>query len=272
MADLAIEPPVASAEPGTRAALRRARRIRAVSLGLGVLGVVLGAWLIWAGGSHGRWLSDHGLRVPATVTDVAPQRVNGGGNERGRVTFAFSVDGVEHLATNSVGGDILSYTVGEQVVAVVPVNDPETARLSTELDRPGWEVPGAMLIAGGLVALVWGGVRARALRRMRRCLDVEPWLAVQARLDHTTIAGVGGARAMGVLALSRDAGDDTLVVINRGLRRLGQDLEPLAWIAGWGTTELVVSPQGGGRPLEVRAVVPGAPDRAKGKTNRFDPS
>ena len=59
-----------------------------------------------------------------------------------------------------------------------------------------------------------------------------------------------------------------LVVTNRGLRRLGVDLEPLAWIAGWGSKELVLSPPGGGRPLEVRPVAMAAPDQATGGTKR----
>ena len=83
-----------------------------------------------------------------------------------------------------------------------------------------------------------------------------------------TVGGLGGAHAMGVVALSREPGDKALVVTNRGLRRLGVDLEPLAWIAGWGSKELVLSPPGGGRLLEVRPVVMAAPDRATGGTKR----
>ena len=111
-------------------------------------------------------------------------------------------------------------------------------------------------------------VRARALRRMTRALDAEPWLAVHAKLNQATVGGLGGAHAMGVVALSRDPGDTSLVVTNRGLRRLGVDLEPLAWIAGWGSEELVLSPPGGGRPLEVRPVAMAAPDHATGGTKR----
>jgi len=268
MADLVLEPRPAAAEPATKAALRRAGAVRALAITLGVVGVVLGAWLLRAGGAEGRALEAHGQRVAATVTAVAPQRVNGGGNERGRVTFSFLDGGTERSVTNDVGGTILHYSVGQPVEALVPPDDPGAARLAGELDRPGWDVPGVLLLGAGAPALAWGLVRARALRRMTRCLGGEPWLAVQARLDHTTIDGLGGPRAMGVVALSRDAGDESVVVINRGLRRFGVDLEPLAWVAGWGSTEMVLSPPGGGRPLEVKPVVTRPAERPTGGTRR----
>ena len=268
MADLAIEPPAASSEPATRAALGRAGAIRSASLGLGALALVLGLWFVWSGGAPGRSLAENGERLPATVSDVAAQRVNGGGNERGKVTFTFVLDGTEQTVTNDVGGSVMSYSVGQPVEAVVPPDDPAGARLSGELDRPGWEVPGFLLAGAGLAALVWGGVRARALRRMRRCLDSEPWLAVRAHLDQVGVEGLGGAKAMGVVSLRRDAGDDSIVVINRGLRRFHPDLEPIAWLAGWGTAELVLSPAGGGRPLEVRPVKVGPVRQATRGTER----
>ncbi len=255
MADLVLEPRPAAAEPATRTALRRAGAIRGASISFGIIALLLGGWLLRAGGDPGRTLEESGARVTATVTAVAPQRVNGGGNERGRVTFTFLDRGTERTVTNAVGGTILHYSVGQSVEVLVPPDDPAGARMAGELDRPGWDVPGVILLGAGGTALVWGLVRARALRRTRRCLSGEQWLAVRARLDHTTVDGLGGQVALGVVALSREAGDDPVVVINRGLRRFGVDLEPVAWVAGWGSTEMVLSPAGGGRPLEVRPVV-----------------
>jgi hypothetical protein len=268
MADLALEPLVAAEHPATRAALGRARAIRSTALGAGALALVAGAWLLWLGGSGSRALEAHGERVAATVTAVAPQRVNGGGNERGRVTFTFTFEGEQRTATNSVGGTILQYSVGQAVDVLVPPDDPAGARMTGELDRPGWEVPGVLFLGFALTALTWGSVRARALHRMAGCLGAEPWLAVRSRLDHTAIDGLGGPRAMGVVVLARVPGDSSIVVTNRGLRRFGVDVEPLAWVVGWGTDELVLSPPGGGRPLEVRPVVARAPERATGGTRR----
>ena len=253
MAGLAIEPPSASDTPLTRAALGRSAALRTMALTLGVVGLVLGAFVLREGGAPGRDLAAEGERVPGTVTAVAPQRVNGGGNERGRVTFEFEVDGSVVSATNMVGGTILHYSVGEPVEVVVRRRDPAGARLSTELDRPGWDVPGVILLAGGAAALAYGLARARALRRIRRCLDSGPWLAVRARLDQVSVDGVAGRRVMGVVALARD-GDDPVVVTSRGLRRFSPALEPVAWVAGLDGPVTVLSPAGGGLPLETRPV------------------
>jgi hypothetical protein len=268
MADLALEPPVASAEPATRQALRRAGRIRSAAVGFGVVAVLFALLFWWAGGSSGRELAANGQPVDGTVTIVAAQRVNGGGTERGRVTFTFVADGGQQTASNEVGGTIQNYSVGQPVEVIVPPGNPAGARLSGELDRPGWEVPAVLLGGAGLAAGAWGLVRARALRRMTRALDAEPWLAVHSALNQASVGGLGGARSMGVVALAREPGDTAVVVTNRGLRRLGVDVEPLAWVTGWGSRELVLSPPGGGRPLEVRPVAMARPDRATGGTKR----
>jgi hypothetical protein len=259
MAGLAIEPPSASDAPLTRAALGRSAALRSTALVMGALALVLGAALLWRGAAPGRDLAAEGDRVPGTVTQVAPQRVNGGGNERGLVTFEFELDGARVTATNLVGGTIMHYSVGEPVEVVVRQDDLEGARLSTELDRPGWEVPGVILLGGGAAAIAYGTARARALRRIRRCLDAEPWMAVMARLDHVAVDGPGARRAMGVVAVQRAAGERPLVVITRGLRRFTPTVEPVAWVAGWGGPVMVLSPEGGGLPLEIRPVRTAAP-------------
>jgi hypothetical protein len=266
MDELALEPPVAAEAPATRTALARARLLRDAAGVGGALALVLGAWLLWAGAAPSRSLERDGERTTATVTAVAPQRVNGGGNERGRVTFAFDLAGEARTVTNDVGGTILHYSVGQSVEVLVPPGDPDGARMVGELDRPGWELPGAPMAALGLVALVWGGVRSRALRRASRRLGAEPWLAVRAAVDQLAVEGFNGTRALGVVALSREPGDPSVVVTSRGLRRLAPDLEPVAWVVGWGTDELVVSPPGGGRPLEVRSVIRRVRHRARGGT------
>jgi hypothetical protein len=229
---------------------------------------VAGVWFLWAGGAAGRALEAHGTPVDGTITVVAPQRVNGGGNERGRVTFAFSFGGEDRTATNTVGGNILSYHVGDPARVLVDASDPAGARLASETDRPGWEVPGFLLLGAAGSLLGWGAVRARAWRRITRVLDAEPWLAVHSRVDQMAVGGAGGAKVIGVVALQREPGDDERVVTSRGLRRPTGAFEPLAWVAGWGTSHMVVAPPGGALLLEVRSVEPGVPDRATGGTER----
>jgi uncharacterized protein DUF3592 len=234
----------------TRASLRR-RGWLVVALVVAMAAVVALAVALGLDERRADDLASSGVRTPGTVTKVDVRYSGGRAHQPyGSLTVGFTAASHRRTGSVVVGTDVTGYHEGDHVTVVYDRDHPDRIQVvgADDPDRNGaWMAPALL----GVLLLVLAGMAVARLLRTRRVVRSYAWRPVQARLRVLPSKFGTRGRPRSVLELYGLGPDDppAVSVDTRGLRPLGAELEPTAWVAG-DASGLVVAPPGG-RPLHL---------------------
>jgi hypothetical protein len=236
----------------TRRSVRRYLASGLVLLALALLLLGLSAWL-WFGDRANRELQRNGIRSRATVVERSVRYTDRERQPVGSLTVDVGGVGGPKGVTIPVGGQVLTFHVGEEVTVVHRRGGSQYQLLGIVLDAHG--IP--LVVPVTFVVLLAGAsfLASRHARLARRVTRSNRWVAVHARVVAVPYSAGLGQRSEQLLAI-RGLDDRSILVQPVGMRRLNPDFAPLAWTAGVADRRFVVSPPGGGRVVCVQEIRP----------------
>ncbi len=231
--------------------IRRSYLLAGICAAVGVGLLVLGVGTLWVEHSFAQ-LADTGVRTPATVTDVASHVVSRERNLVGSVTVTYAVGSEDRTTVFDVNNHVTRYHVDDQVEVAYDPGEPSRVSLVGEPEATRGVVPWPISLAFGLLGLVMAAVTIAHLRRITRIVAAHEWLAVAAVRKPLPTGWRSGAGT--VVQLGPETSPERVVACSLGFRGLPANIEPTAWIAGWGERQFVMAPPGGQPLLLMRRI------------------
>jgi hypothetical protein len=136
------------------------------------------------------------------------------------------------------------YHDGDTVDVRYATGDPSSVGIVGETTvTPG--VPAAVFVIFGFVLVLMAAVGLRHVFRARRIVRDHEWLAMPATVRALPFEVGMRQRALRVVIVHDPANHVAISAEPVGLKRLPEDVAPLAWVAGLGEPQFVVAPPGG---------------------------
>jgi hypothetical protein len=235
----------ASELPATRSALRRSSVLVALFALSAIVLLVFGGVLRWRQYQMTN-LATTGVRATATVDSVESRAVAREHHIIGLINVTYPVGGQPQRARFDVSTHVVQYHEGDKVEVAYDRAHPDQADLVNDPAASRGFVPWELPFAFALVAGFMAGIAIRHLRSYRRVLGSHEWLAVPA--IRKPASGRVRGRGTTVVELGEASSPERIVATVVGIRAMPPTIEPIAWVAGWGSRKFVLAPPGG-RPL-----------------------
>ena len=236
------------AVPATRRAVRRRLLAFGAVVAAGVA-LLMVAVVVAVGLSRTTSAIDDGVARTAVVVDVASRPANARSNRDGTVTVELSQDGATRRAAINVYR-VDEYHEGQRVdVRYAPGDPSHVAIVGEDPVTPG--VPALALGAFGVLVTLIGVTALRHVGQARRVLRRHEWLATPATVRALPFEVGMRQRSLRVVIVQDPAEHRAVSAEPVGLRRLPDEVAPMAWVAGLGEPRFVVAPPGGGRVVLV---------------------
>jgi hypothetical protein len=194
-------------------------------------------------------LETNGTRVAATVTRIDAQPVGRARSLDGSVKLTYAASGRTIESAAYVGAAVTDYAPGDVVEVVYDGADPSRVEV-LDARSSGRDLPALAFVVAGLLVTAAAVAAGRLALLIRRHLRSHAWQPVPTRLVQVpqSLGFRQGSKTFVVLELL----EGPVTVETVGLSRVDASFAPDAWLAGRGTTTMVLAPPGGAHVVPVR--------------------